>query len=99
MAKVKKKRYQLLRNIVLGALVFILLANIAGGLAQATIIFMLTGIIGGTNIVVPVWGMVTLYMGLVCLLALTYYIDRELESQHLKKLEAANKLPRRRYGQ
>lgn len=98
MAKAKKKRYQLLRDVVLGALVFIMLAVISGGIAQAAVVFMLTGIVGDTNIVVPVWGMVALYMGVLSLISLTYYIDRELELQHLKKLEAVNKLPRRRYG-
>lgn len=98
MARPRKIRYQKLRNFVLGALVFIMLGMIIGGLAQAIIVFMLTGIISGTNIVVPVWGMVVLYMSIAAFVGLTYHIDRELENHYLQKLNAQRRLPRRRYS-
>lgn len=98
MARAKKKQYQVLRNVVLGTLVFIMLGMMVGGLAQAVLIFMLTGIVEGTPIVVPIWGMLTIYMSIIAFICLTYYIDRELEQQHLKRLQAPSKLPRRRYS-
>lgn len=98
MARAKKVRYQLLRNAVLGTLLFIMLGMIVGGLAQATLIFMLTGIISGTTVVVPVWGMAVIYTSILAVIGLTYYIDRELETQHLQKLQNRSKLPHRRFG-
>ena len=91
MARAKKKRYQLLRNVVLGALVFIMLGMILGGIAQATIVFMLTGIISGTTIVIPVWGMLALYMSIIAGVSLTYYIDRELEYRYAQKIKTSGK--------
>ena len=91
MARTKKKRYQLLRNVVLGTLVFIMLGMILGGIAQATIVFMLTGIISGTTIVVPVWGMLAIYLTIVAGVSLTYYIDRELEYRYVQKIKTSGK--------
>ena len=91
MARAKKKRYQILRNVVLGTLVFIMLGMILGGIAQATIVFMLTGIISGTTIVVPVWGMLALYMSIIAGISLTYYIDRELEYRYAQKIKTSGK--------
>lgn len=91
MARAKQKRYQLLRNVVLGTLVFIMLGMILGGIAQATIVFMLTGIISGTTIVVPVWGMLAIYLAIVAGVSLTYYIDRELEYRYVQKIKTSGK--------
>lgn len=98
MARARKKRFQLLRTIVLGALVFIITGMIAGGIAQSVLIFMLTGYITGTTIIVPVWGMFALYLGIIAFIGLTYYLDHELEQHYLRKHQASRKLPRRRYS-
>ena len=86
MSRTKKRRFQVLRNVVLGTLVFLMLAMLIGGLAERVIVFMLTGIIDGTTYVVPVWGMYCIYSGIIVFLLFTYYIDRELENHHLKQL-------------
>lgn len=98
MARARKNRHQLLRNVVLGALVFMMLGMIAGSLAQNILIFMLTGYIAGTDYVVPVWGMYCLYGGIVAFIAFTYAVDKELEQHYVKKIRTTGKLPRRRYG-
>lgn len=97
MARRRKVRYQAIRNIVLGALVFIMLSAIVGSLTQTLIVFMLTGRIPGTVFVIPVWGMFMLYTSILGSVALTYYADRELEKK-LKEKPKNNQLPRRRYG-
>lgn len=98
MARARKKRYQILRNLVLGALIFIMLGMIAGSVAQNILIFMLTGYIMGTDYSVPVWGMYCIYSGVVAFIVLTYVTDKELESYYVKKIRTTGKLPRRRYG-
>jgi hypothetical protein len=98
MARTRKKKHQLLSNLVLGTLVFMMLGMIAGGLAQSILIFMLTGYITGTDYVVPVWGMFCLYGGIAAFLVLTYAIDKELENKYVKKIRTTGKLPRRRYS-
>lgn len=97
MARRRKNKHNQLSNIVLGALVFITLGMIAGGLAQNILIFMLTGYIMGTDYVVPVWGMFIIYGGIIAAFALTYAVDKELESIYVKKTKS-RKLPRRRYS-
>lgn len=86
MACAKKRRFQLIRNLVLGALVFSMLGMLIGGLAQSVIIFMLTGIVIGTPIVVPVWGMFALYVSICGFILLTYRIDRDLEKRYTESL-------------
>lgn len=98
MARARKNRYQPLRNVVLGALVFLTLGAIVGGLAQNILIFMLTGYIVGTEYSVPVWGMYCIYGSVVAFIALTYVADKELENYYLKKIRSTGKLPRRRYS-
>lgn len=98
MARTRKKRYQLLRNVVLGALIVMMLAMIVGAMAHAIMIFMLTGIISGTTIVVPVWGMATLYISIVVLVGLSHYLDRALKNQYLRQFNGKTTLPRRRFG-
>ncbi len=75
MAQAKKKRHQLLRNVALGALVFIMAGALLGSIIQAILVFMLTGIISGTTIVVPVWGMIVVYLFIVMGFSLVYYLD------------------------
>lgn len=94
MARRRKIRYQLLRNIVLGALVIVLLGAIISSLAQGIIVFMLTGRIPGTLFVVPVWGMFLLYTSILGGVTLVHYLGRPP-----KKPTTPNyRLPRRRYG-
>lgn len=96
MARKRKVRYQLLRNIVLGAVILIMLGALIGGAAQSVVIFMLTGRIDGTPFVVPVWGMFALYFGVAGFIGLLHFVDRELENQYRQK--PAGRLPSRRYG-
>ncbi len=97
MAKSRKNKYTGLHNIILGALVFVTLGILVGGLAQAILVFMLTGLISGTTYVVPVWGMFTIYAGIAGFILLTYLVDYELEARFTKKHQAS-RLPRRRYS-
>lgn len=76
MARVRKKRYQLLRNVVLGALVFLMASILILGLLQGLIVFMLTGNIAGTPLTVPTWGMVLLYVGVAGMLLIGRLDDR-----------------------
>lgn len=98
MARRRKNKHNLLRNIVLSTLVFMTLGMIAGSLAQNILIFMLTGYITGTDYVIPVWGMFCIYGGIAAVLALTYAIDMEPEPQAAKKARLKGKAPRRRYS-
>lgn len=57
-----------MRNIVTGSLVAVVVVAIGGGIMKNVLVFMLTGIIEGTGVVVPVWGMFTLYAGILTLI-------------------------------
>ncbi len=68
MRRVKKTPHQFLRNIVTSSLVAVVVVAIGGGIMQNVFIFMLTGIIEGTGIVVPVGGMFALYASILTLI-------------------------------
>lgn len=61
MSRVKKTPHQFLRNVVTGSLVAVVVVAIGGGIMKNVLVFMLTGIVEGTSIVVPVGGMFALY--------------------------------------
>ena len=77
MARVRKKRYQALRTVVLGTTVLFVLSTLLGSLAEAIFIFMLTGIVAGTSVVVPVWGVLAIYAGIAAATAVTYTVSRQ----------------------
>ncbi len=106
MATIKRAKYQFLRNLVTGSLVTIVLVALIGGLMKNILIFMLTGIIEGTSIVVPVWGMYLIYAGIFLVIIADMYLEYRLENRHIKTIRVINptpvlparQLPRRRYS-
>lgn len=84
-----------MHNLVLMCLVSLLVGFAVVSMAQDIMMFMLTGRISSTDIVVPVWGMYALYGGIACIVLLSYLISYELDARYRKQRAA---LPRRRYG-
>lgn len=89
MRRIKKTPHQFLRNVVTGSLVAIVVVALMGGIMQNVLIFMLTGIIEGTGVVVPVWGMFALYASI-----LTLFVGDRLVTYFLTPVETKPKTPR-----
>lgn len=98
MRRVKKTPHQFLRNIVTGSLVAITAVVIGGGILQNVMLFMLSGMIAGTGIVIPVGGMFTLYVSIFLLFVgdrvITYFFT-PIDSK--PKVRRASSTTRRRY--
>lgn len=93
MARARKTRYQFLRTVVLGMVVFVVLGALIGSFIQAALIFMLTGIISGTQVVIPVWGMALIYAGIIGGPTVWYLIDHPLPG-HSDEQAATSQLAR-----
>lgn len=98
MGRIKKTPHQFLRNVVTGSLVAVVVVAICGGIMKHLLIFMLTGIIEGTGIVVPVAGMFALYATILLLVVgdrlITYFMTPAETKPKVRRQAPA----RRRYS-
>ncbi len=64
----------------------VVLVTLVGSLTEALLIFMLTGIISGTSVVVPVWGVLAIYAGIIGAFAVNFAANRPTHtaSEHHK---------------
>ena len=98
MRRVKKTPHQFLRNVVTGSLVAVVVVAIGGGIMKNVLVFMLTGIVEGTTVVVPVGGMFTLYAIILTLIVgdrLVAYFLTPVETKPKTRRQAP---ARRRYS-